>query len=242
MLGRGEEYTTVSAKVESSVTDSTTIMTTRKKKRNKNTRRFSDEQIRSLEFMFESESKLEPQKKLQMARELGLQPRQVAIWFQNRRARWKSKQLERDYSILRTNFDTLASKFESMKKEKQSLLTQLQKLSDLLEKSQKESRCCGSGLAGNSTDGDSENGDTKCESDVKPRLLLEGSDHRVVVGSDDEKRKNPDYFGKEEEADLLHMAEPTDGSLTSPENWCSFDSDGLLDQSCSSSQWWDFLC
>ncbi|CAL5361595.1 unnamed protein product [Camellia sinensis] len=71
-----------------------------KKKRNKNQRRFSDDQIRSLETMFESESKLEPRKKMQVARELGLQPRQVGIWFQNKRARWKSKQLERDYSVL----------------------------------------------------------------------------------------------------------------------------------------------
>ncbi|KAF8412074.1 hypothetical protein HHK36_000027 [Tetracentron sinense] len=193
----------------------------------KNTRRFSDEQIVSLESMFESESKLEPQKKLQLARELGLNPRQVAIWFQNKRARWKSKQLERDYGILRVDYDTLASQFESLKKERQSLVTQLQKLSDQLE-----SRCCSLGLTGNSTDGDSDNGDAKCKSEVKPSLLLEELCHNS---------KNPDYFGKKEEPGLLNMAEPRDGSLASPENWCSFDSGGLFDHSCSSSQWWDFL-
>lgn len=102
-----------------------TANSTRKKKSNRNKRRFSDEQIRSLETMFESEARLEPRKKLQLARELGLQPRQVAIWFQNKRARWKSKQLERDYSILRANYNTLASRFESLKKEKQTLLNQV---------------------------------------------------------------------------------------------------------------------
>lgn len=96
-----------------------------RKKKNKNKRRFSDEQIKSLESMFESETKLEPRKKLQLARELGLQPRQVAIWFQNKRARWKSKQIEHDYSILLSNYNVLASRFENLKKEKQSLLLQV---------------------------------------------------------------------------------------------------------------------
>lgn len=97
-----------------------------KKKKNKNNkRRFSDEQIRSLESIFESESRLEPRQKLQLAKELGLQPRQVAIWFQNKRARWKSKQLERDFSVLRSNYNTLASRFEILKKEKQALACQV---------------------------------------------------------------------------------------------------------------------
>ncbi|KAF5960174.1 hypothetical protein HYC85_001383 [Camellia sinensis] len=105
-----------------------------RKKKNKNKRRFSDEQIRSLESMFESETKLEPRKKVQLARELGLQPRQIAIWFQNRRARWKSKQMEQEYKVLKANYDNLHSKFESLKIEKQSLLIQLQNLTDLLGK------------------------------------------------------------------------------------------------------------
>lgn len=87
------------------------------RKKSMNRRRFSEEQIKSLESIFESESRLEPRKKLQLAGELGLHPRQVAIWFQNKRARWKSKQLERDYSVLRANYNTLASRFEALKKE-----------------------------------------------------------------------------------------------------------------------------
>jgi len=100
-------------------------VTTSRKKKNKIKRRFSDEQIKSLETMFESETRLEPRKKMQLARELGLQPRQVAIWFQNKRARWKSKQLERDYGMLRANYNSLASRFETLKKEKQALAIQV---------------------------------------------------------------------------------------------------------------------
>jgi hypothetical protein len=58
-------------------------------------RRLNVEQVRTLEKNFELGNKLEPERKLQLARALGLQPRQVAIWFQNRRARWKTKQLEK---------------------------------------------------------------------------------------------------------------------------------------------------
>ncbi|XP_072958609.1 homeobox-leucine zipper protein HOX24-like [Typha angustifolia] len=96
-------------------------------------RRFSEEQIKSLESMFESQAKLEPKQKLHLARDLGLQPRQVAIWFQNKRARWKSKQLEREYSALQADYDALQSSIESLRKEKQLLVKQLQKLNDLLK-------------------------------------------------------------------------------------------------------------
>ncbi|KAE8694289.1 Homeobox-leucine zipper protein HOX6 [Hibiscus syriacus] len=98
----------------------------------KNKKRFTDEQIRLLESIFESETRLEPRKKLQVARELGLQPRQVAIWFQNRRARLKSKQIEKDYIKLRDKYDNMASRFESLKDEKKCLVSQLEKLSEML--------------------------------------------------------------------------------------------------------------
>lgn len=117
------------------INDSQGAGSTLKKKISKNNKkRFSDEQIRSLESIFESESRLEPRKKLQLAKELGLQPRQVAIWFQNKRARWKSKQLERDYSILRANYNNLASRFDALKKEKQALVSQVIKYSFILPK------------------------------------------------------------------------------------------------------------
>lgn len=88
-------------------------------------KRFSEEQIKSLESMFATQTKLEPRQKLQLARELGLQPRQVAIWFQNKRARWKSKQLERQYAALRDDYDALLSSYDQLKKDKQALVNQV---------------------------------------------------------------------------------------------------------------------
>nr|ADH04264.1 HB1 [Nicotiana benthamiana] len=217
----------------------------KKKVNNKNTRRFSDEQIKSLETMFENETKLEPRKKLQLARELGLQPRQVAIWFQNKRARWKSKQLERDYNILKSNFDNLASQYNSLKKENQSLLLQLQKLNDLMQKSEKEEgQYCSIGFDQESYNREDNTIKNK-EMEGKPSLSFDLSEHGVNgVISDDDSSIKADYFGLDEESDhLLKMVEAGDSSLTSPENWGTLEDDGLLDQqpnSCNYDQWWDF--
>ncbi|GAB2287844.1 hypothetical protein Dimus_022199 [Dionaea muscipula] len=72
-------------------------------------KRLSIEQVKALENSFELGNKLEPERKMQLAKALCLKPRQVAIWFQNRRARWKTKQLEKDYNILKSQFDALQS-------------------------------------------------------------------------------------------------------------------------------------
>ncbi|KAJ8775059.1 hypothetical protein K2173_020063 [Erythroxylum novogranatense] len=70
-------------------------------------KRLNLEQVKALEKSFELGNKLEPERKMQLAKALGLQPRQIAIWFQNRRARWKTKQLEKDYEVLKKQFDAL---------------------------------------------------------------------------------------------------------------------------------------
>ncbi|PKU71300.1 homeobox-leucine zipper protein HOX14-like [Dendrobium catenatum] len=70
-------------------------------------RRLSDDQVRFLEMNFGKERKLESGRKAHLAIELGLDPKQVAVWFQNRRARWKSKQLEDEYVRLRSSHDSV---------------------------------------------------------------------------------------------------------------------------------------
>lgn len=84
------------------------------------------EQVRSLEKSFEMENKLEPERKMQLAQQLGLQPRQVAVWFQNRRARWKTKQLEHVYDALKQEFDTVLAEKEKLKAEVEQLTAKLE--------------------------------------------------------------------------------------------------------------------
>ncbi|XP_015074830.1 homeobox-leucine zipper protein ATHB-6-like [Solanum pennellii] len=91
-------------------------------------RRLRVDQVKALEKNFEVDNKLEPERKVKLAQELGLQPRQVAIWFQNRRARWKTKQLERDYNVLKANFDSLKHNYESIQHDNEALLKEINEL------------------------------------------------------------------------------------------------------------------
>ncbi|KAM0958120.1 hypothetical protein EV1_023207 [Malus domestica] len=95
-------------------------------------RRLTPDQVHMLEKSFETENKLEPERKTQLAKKLGLQPRQVAVWFQNRRARWKTKQLERDYDLLKSSYDTLLSNYDSILKENQKLKSQVVSINEKL--------------------------------------------------------------------------------------------------------------
>uniref|UniRef100_A0A7N0TEP1 Homeobox-leucine zipper protein n=1 Tax=Kalanchoe fedtschenkoi TaxID=63787 RepID=A0A7N0TEP1_KALFE len=70
-------------------------------------RKLTEEQVSLLEVNFGNEHKLEWERKERLAAKLGLDQRQVAIWFQNRRARWKTKKLEEDYSRLKAAHDNL---------------------------------------------------------------------------------------------------------------------------------------
>ncbi|EEF30913.1 homeobox protein, putative [Ricinus communis] len=57
--------------------------------------RLSKDQSAILEESFKEHNTLNPKQKLALAKQLGLRPRQVEVWFQNRRARTKLKQTEK---------------------------------------------------------------------------------------------------------------------------------------------------
>ncbi|CAN6456091.1 unnamed protein product [Victoria cruziana] len=101
-------------------------------------KRLRPDQVRFLEESFESENKLEPERKMQLAVNLGLQPRQIAIWFQNRRARWKAKQLEKDYDKLKQKYDRLKADHEALIHEKENLQAEVVTYVKLLNSNKKD--------------------------------------------------------------------------------------------------------
>ncbi|KAI5073653.1 hypothetical protein GOP47_0011666 [Adiantum capillus-veneris] len=94
----------------------------------KGSRRLGYDQVKALEKAFEVENRLEPERKVRLASQLGLQPRQVAVWFQNRRARWKTKQMERDYTLLKNKFEALKADRDKLLQEKDHLQAELTRL------------------------------------------------------------------------------------------------------------------
>ncbi|WOK93348.1 hypothetical protein Cni_G02045 [Canna indica] len=98
-------------------------------------RRLSIDQVKALEKNFEVENKLDPERKVRLAQEVGLQPRQVAIWFQNRRARWKTKQLERNYGVLKARHDALKLDYDALLRDKEALEANVKELKDELARS-----------------------------------------------------------------------------------------------------------
>ncbi|XP_059305965.1 putative homeobox-leucine zipper protein ATHB-51 [Lycium ferocissimum] len=80
-------------------------------------KRLTNDQLESLENSFQEEIKLDPDRKMKLAKELGLQPRQIAVWFQNRRARWKAKQLERLYDSLKQDYDVVSREKQKLQDE-----------------------------------------------------------------------------------------------------------------------------
>ncbi|XP_010931687.1 homeobox-leucine zipper protein HAT5 [Elaeis guineensis] len=100
-------------------------------------RRLTADQVQFLEKNFAFDNKLEPERKIQLAKDLGLQPRQVAIWFQNRRARWKTKQMEKDYEVLKSSYDVLKADCENLLRENEKLKAEVLFLTEELLKREK---------------------------------------------------------------------------------------------------------
>lgn len=92
-------------------------------------KRLSENQVRILESNFINSNKLDPNRKCQLAVDLGVPPRQVSIWYQNRRARDKTQSLELDHRALQL-------RLESVLAQNATLVGEIERLKDELAKIQ----------------------------------------------------------------------------------------------------------
>ncbi|GLT99891.1 hypothetical protein SLE2022_172980 [Rubroshorea leprosula] len=83
--------------------------------------RLTKEQSRLLEESFRQNHTLNPRQKEALAMELKLRPRQVEVWFQNRRARSKLKQTEMECEYLKRWFGSLTEQNRRLQREVEEL-------------------------------------------------------------------------------------------------------------------------
>ncbi|KAL8229245.1 hypothetical protein R6Q57_014145 [Mikania cordata] len=108
-------YRVVSATSVDDVEDDDDCVNGRKKLR------LTKPQSALLEEAFKHHSSLNPKQKQELARELKLRPRQVEVWFQNRRARTKLKQTEMNFEHLKKCCEKLTDENRKLQKELQEL-------------------------------------------------------------------------------------------------------------------------
>ncbi|KAB1205711.1 Homeobox-leucine zipper protein HOX3 [Morella rubra] len=83
--------------------------------------RLTKEQSRLLEESFRQNHTLNPKQKEALAVQLKLRPRQVEVWFQNRRARSKLKQTEMECEYLKRWFGSLTEQNRRLQREVEEL-------------------------------------------------------------------------------------------------------------------------
>ncbi|CAL9162016.1 homeobox-leucine zipper protein HOX3-like isoform X2 [Musa acuminata AAA Group] len=83
--------------------------------------RLSKEQSRLLEESFTQHHTLNPKQKEALAMKLELRPRQVEVWFQNRRARTKLKHTEMECEFLKRCFGSLTQENRRLQREVEEL-------------------------------------------------------------------------------------------------------------------------
>ncbi|KAM0943640.1 putative transcription factor homeobox-WOX family [Dioscorea sansibarensis] len=100
----------------------------------KEKRRLSEDQVKSLEMHFEREQKLEIGRKINLAEELGMDANQVAVWFQNRRVRWKHKQLEFEHEKLKAKHMIILAEKRQLENEVLKLKGRINEVEEKIKK------------------------------------------------------------------------------------------------------------
>ncbi|KAL1537915.1 homeobox-leucine zipper protein ATHB-52-like [Salvia divinorum] len=95
-------------------------------------KRLNQDQVRLLEANFDAAKKLEPERKFQLARDLGVPPRQIAIWYQNKRARWKTQSLELDHGVSQVRLEAALAEKRELEKEVDMLRSELRRTQEML--------------------------------------------------------------------------------------------------------------
>ncbi|XP_047956967.1 homeobox-leucine zipper protein ATHB-52-like [Salvia hispanica] len=96
-----------------------------RKKQKAHKKRMNEEQLRLLESNFNFNNKLDPEHKSRLALELGVPPRQVAIWYQNKRARDKIHGLEADHRAMRAQLERVLTDNSRLRDEVERLREEL---------------------------------------------------------------------------------------------------------------------
>lgn len=95
-------------------------------------KRLTHEQVKLLERSFTSNTKLHQERKLQLAVQLGIPPKQVAIWYQNKRARSRTQSLELDCGALQLKLENAVAEKRQLEKDVERLKGELGKAQEMI--------------------------------------------------------------------------------------------------------------
>ncbi|KAK9102701.1 hypothetical protein Sjap_019955 [Stephania japonica] len=87
----------------------------KKNKKRKKYHRHTTEQIRDMEALFKESPHPDEKQRQQLSKKLGLAPRQIKFWFQNRRTQIKAVQERHENSILKSEMEKLREENRSMR-------------------------------------------------------------------------------------------------------------------------------
>ncbi|BAT91609.1 hypothetical protein LR48_Vigan05g211700 [Vigna angularis] len=87
----------------------------KKKKKRKKYHRHTADQIREMEALFKESPHPDEKQRQQLSKQLGLAPRQVKFWFQNRRTQIKAIQERHENSLLKSEIEKLKEKNKTLR-------------------------------------------------------------------------------------------------------------------------------